>query len=246
MSDSKFVAHFTKHISDGDDEPRKNLEQILRSKKLKANSLKWTGGKVVCFTECPWSSLLKHFNNYSPYGVGFTKRHVFAAGGGPVYYVRRDHWNKLKKKQNSIRPENGRDPTESERRPITNPLRPNSEPAYAQNRWLSEVSNLNEEQNLKDHINNFTTPFWPSYRHESLKEHDAKKKPFVDYTYEREWRVPRDFTFKLDDIKFVVLPDYKAMERFPRDLKEGIGWQKFILRDVYLNIEDLWPTHIVK
>jgi hypothetical protein len=27
--------------------------------------------KAVCFTECPWSSLLDHANTYSSFGVGF-------------------------------------------------------------------------------------------------------------------------------------------------------------------------------
>ena len=39
-------------------------------------------------------SLLRHVDNYSPFGLGFTKPHVFAAGGGPAYYVRADHWEK--------------------------------------------------------------------------------------------------------------------------------------------------------
>jgi hypothetical protein len=91
MSDSEFVAHFTK--GDGE-KPFDNLVNMLEEKTLKASGIPWTGNPAVCFTECPWSSLLKHVRHYSPFGLGFTKPHVFAAGGGPAYYVRADHWEK--------------------------------------------------------------------------------------------------------------------------------------------------------
>lgn len=91
MSDSDFVAHFTKGEGDV---PYENLVKILEGKTLKAGSLPWTGNPAVCFTECPWSSLLAHVGHYSAFGLGFTKPHVFAAGGGPAYYVRADHWEK--------------------------------------------------------------------------------------------------------------------------------------------------------
>lgn len=93
MSDSDFVVHFTK--GDGD-KPYENLVKMLEEKTLKASSIPWTENPAVCFTECPWSSLFKHVRHYSSYGLGFTKPHVFAAGGGPAYYVRADHWEKQK------------------------------------------------------------------------------------------------------------------------------------------------------
>lgn len=91
MSDSNYVAHFTK--GDGD-APFNNLVSMLNDKTIRAGELPWTKNPAVCLTECPWSSLLNHTGNYSPYGIGFTKPHLFAAGGGPVYYVRADHWEK--------------------------------------------------------------------------------------------------------------------------------------------------------
>jgi len=42
----------------------------------------------------------------------------------------------------------------------------------------------------------------------------------------------------------VVLPSYESMATFPQELKDGIGREKFILADVYSNIEKLWPVHI--
>jgi len=190
VSDSDFVAHFTKG---GDEASFNNLVAMLSEGKVRANNIPWTNNPAVCFTECPWASLLRHVELYSPFGVGFQKSHVFAAGGGPAYYVRADHF---------------------------------------------------EKQQWSDHVKTFVTPFWPRYRPNS----EEFKKPLngktVDYSHEREWRVPHDFLFQLDQVQFVVLPDYKAMARFPKKLKDGIGRQKFILVDVYRQIEKLWPTHI--
>jgi len=84
-ADSKYLAHFTKGPAAYDD-----LISILRDGVIRAGRLPWTNRPAVCFSECPWSSLLQHARRYSPYAVGFTKLHVFAAGGGPAYYVRAD------------------------------------------------------------------------------------------------------------------------------------------------------------
>ena len=195
MSDSDFVAHFTK--DKGDVKAFDNLVKILKSGRVNASSIPWVNKPAVCFTECPWSSLLKHVRKYSKYGVGFTKSHVFKAGGGPAYYVRSDHWKK---------------------------------------------------QFWEDHIKTFVTPFWPKYRprnHKYRNDRDLSGQT-IDFTHEREWRVPHDFDFKLNEIKFVVLPDYIEMARFPKDLKDGIGREKFILFDVCQQIEKLWPTHIAR
>jgi len=58
------------------------LGSILRSQVIRASTMPWTNRRAVCFTECPWSSLLDHANQYSPFGVGFEKPHVFAGGVG--------------------------------------------------------------------------------------------------------------------------------------------------------------------
>ena len=67
----------------------------------------------------------------------------------------------------------------------------------------------------------------------------------VDYSHEREWRVPHDFPFTYDDIAFVVLSNYKDMAQFPQDLKDAIGRDKFILMNNYIQIEKFWPVHII-
>jgi hypothetical protein len=36
------------------------------------------------------------------------------------------------------------------------------------------------------------------------------------------------------------------MARFPRDLKDAIGRERFIIMDIYENIERLWPVHRIE
>jgi len=168
------------------------FRSILQQQRIIAGNVPWVNRPAVCLTECPWPSLVVHARRYAPYGVGFTKPHVFAAGGGPAYYVRADHWQK---------------------------------------------------QQWDDHVKTFVTPFWPAYRPEQLKTDDYLNGKSVDYSHEREWRVPHDLTFELDAISFIVLKSYEDMARFPRELKDQIGREKFILMDIYENIEHLWPIH---
>jgi hypothetical protein len=89
----------------------------------------------------------------------------------------------------------------------------------------------------------FITPFNPEYASAASKA-KMKLKTIVDYTHEREWRVPHDFHFELSDVEFVVLPSYESMATFPQNIKNGIGREKFILADVYSTIEKLWPVHL--
>lgn len=202
---SEYVAHFTtdRPVVGHEDESNPGhqfdplsacdrLVAILNSRKIVATSMPWAGGRAACFTECPWASLLDHANRYSPFAVAFAKPRVFAAGGGPVYYVRADHWKK---------------------------------------------------QIWADHLRTFVTPFWPSYRPAALQSDEFLSGKTVDFSHEREWRVPHDFTFELSQVEFVILKAYEDMARFPQDLKDGIGREKFLIMDVYRTIERLWPVH---
>lgn len=69
--------------------------------------------------------------------------------------------------------------------------------------------------------------------------------PFLDYSHEREWRVPGDFGFTLGQVEFVIVDTYEDVAKFPQDLKDAIGRQKFLMMDMYRKIEELWPTHRV-
>jgi len=203
---SEYVAHFTVDrppVSDDEANPgrefagmsaRDRLVSILQSGKIVASNLPWAGGRAVCFTECPWSSLLDHADRYSSFALAFKKPHVFAAGGGPVYYVRADHWKK---------------------------------------------------QEWDGHLRTFVTPFWPAYRPKKLQTKEHLSGKTVDYSHEREWRVPHDFTFKLSQVEFIILKTYEDMAKSPKELKDGIGREKFLMMDVYRTIERLWPVHNV-
>jgi len=110
---SFYLAHFTKNGKEYDagralssESPvplskmsaREKLVSILKEKKIRANKVAWTDQSVVCFTECPWSSLLRHAKAYSPYGIGFTKKLVYSRNGNPVFYVspslyEKENWN---------------------------------------------------------------------------------------------------------------------------------------------------------
>lgn len=205
---SDYIVHFTSNGSPKggiESNPVGNIQNmtavdrlisILREPKIRASRMPWTGSLAVCFTECPWSSLLSHTQKYSPYGIGFSKKTIFSKHGAPVIYIRSDHFNKQR------------------------------------------------EKGFDEHLKPFLTPFSPQYRPVHMKQ--AKYDIGVcDYTHEREWRVPHDFPFELKYIEFVILNTYDDMAKFPKDLKDAIGRDKFILMDNYRLIEKLWPVHML-
>lgn len=100
-----------------------------------------------------------------------------------------------------------------------------------------------QKQNWDSHVKSLATPFWPAYRPDSLKGDEHLHGRTVDYSHEREWRVPHDFTFDRARVPFVILDTYDDMAKFPGHLKDAIGRKNFILMDMYRKIEQLWPTH---
>lgn len=106
---SVYLSHFTK---DGDfchteqtaevDTFRKmtafqRLCSILSMKEIKTSVMPWTNTQGLCFTECPWSSLLIHTRQYSSYGIGFTKEFIYKNNGAPVLYMRKKFMNTLQR-----------------------------------------------------------------------------------------------------------------------------------------------------
>jgi hypothetical protein len=216
---SEYVAHFTKNASPfGSKENPNNkaiqkaagsaydrLLSILNATTILATPMPWTNRSAVAFTECPWGSLLDHIKQYSAFGLGFKKAHLFAAGGGPAIYLRPHLHENQSDFQSTQRPE-----------------------------W----------KGFHPEIYSFVTPFCPDYAPKKYTEGHWKKPP-VDYSHEREWRVPHDFSFKLPQIEFVIVPDYEAVAKFPKSLKDAIGRKKFIIIEVYSQIEKLWPVHLL-
>lgn len=201
---SNYLAHFTtnrKACSQSQGNPTlgfqsltalERLISILNGKKIIASTMPWIKADAVCFTECPWSSLLQHTNQYSPYGIGFTKPHAYVAGGGPAIYIKED----LLKAQT----------------------------------W-----------DLK--VKPFLTPFIPPYGTQNHKKYSKFPKS-IDYTHEREWRVPHDFTFKVEDIQFIVVAKNADIVTVLEQVKWKIPEEKFLSIEMYNKIESLWPTHI--
>ena len=186
---SNYLAHFTKDISD-ENTALDILIKILKERKLCASKMPWTNVRAVCFTECPWGSLLAHAQRYSSYGLGFEKNFIFSRNGAPVYYVRADQY---------------------------------------------------EKQKWHKHLKPFVTPFWPYYAPKEKKDFRL-----CDYSHEREWRVPHDLEFEYEKISFVILNAYEDMAKFPKNLKDSIGREKFILMENYRNVERLWPVHKIE
>lgn len=204
---SYYLAHFTKDGKNYDfdnhpDNPTvdqmsalERLISILEQRKIMASNVPWTNRTAVCFTECPWGSLLRHAENYSPYGLGFSKRLVYSRHGNPVIYANPD---------------------------------------------------LFHSQGWSEKAYTYVTPFVPHYAPDNVKGRHPFRGKIVDYTHEREWRVPKDFGFQYSYIRFVVLKSVKDLERIPDDIVSEIGIDKFIFMDVYKKIEELWPTHIME
>ena len=201
---SFFLAHFTKagRAYDPLNHPEsptidqmaafERLISILQQKKIAAANLPWTNKPAVCFTECPWSSLLRHADRYSPYGIGFSKKLIYSRKGNPVIYANPD--------------------------------------LFASQEWSRDVYP-------------FVTPFVPVYASDSVKRNFGR---VVDYTHEREWRIPRDFSFQYSNIKFIVLKSVSDLRNIPENIIEEIGIEKFIFMDTYKKIEELWPTHVME
>ena len=89
----------------------------------------------------------------------------------------------------------------------------------------------------------FVTPFMPPYAPAEYKERFWKDKQPIDYTHEREWRVAHDLNFDYSDVEFVIVDSYSDMAKAPKELKDAIGREKWLIMDNYATIESLWPVH---
>lgn len=98
----------------------------------------------------------------------------------------------------------------------------------------------NVQNNIAEEVKIFLTPFQPTYSEDPM----PNNRRYVDYSHEREWRVPHDVMFAYNDIEFVIvqsLSDLKHPKFSP--LVKQIGEQKFIVMDNYKKIEQIWPVH---
>ena len=208
---SNFLAHFTKDgafcNAEQDKEistianqtARDRLVSILQHKRISATNMPWTNLPCVCFTECPWNSLLAHTKRYSSYGIGFTKAFIFKKKGSPALYLRVNIFKKYRKRKKMSKEE--------------------------KEWWV------------------FATPFSPSYRN----KYEKGLLKTVDYTHEREWRLPKDLTFEYADIAFIIVKTLSDLQNFPEEIQTSLkdNGVKVLVMDNYRLIEELWPLHIM-
>lgn len=205
---SGYLSHFTK---DGDfchTEQEIDVEafrkmtaferlcSILKMKEIKTSIMPWTKTRWLCFTECPWSSLLIHTQQYSSYGIGFTKDYIYRHGGSPVFYARFKMLNAI-------------------------------------------VNNISDNR-TKNSVLQFLTPFSPKYDTSYAKQ----KYKRVDYTHEREWRLPNSLRFNYTDISFIIIKEHEDYDLLPDEFKADFDRNKVIVMDNYRLVEELWPVHI--
>jgi hypothetical protein len=205
---SEYLSHFTKdgefcHTEQADDMDAfrgmnafERLCSILKMKEIKTSIMPWTNTLGVCFTECPWSSLLIHTQQYSSYGIGFTKAFIYRNNGAPVFYMRKKFMNTLER-------------------------------------------TIKDEKILQE-ILAMATPYSPSFETKSMRNQIR----LVDYTHEREWRLPSALKFDYTDVSFVIIKNHKDYDSLPDEFKAAFDRNKIIVMDNYKLIEELWPVHI--
>lgn len=111
--------------------------------------------------------------------------------------------------------------------------------------WQKE--HTSPKQPFDDRLWSFITPFAPDYAPPTKKKLQSwqRFKAGLDFSHEREWRVPHNLTFDYSDIAFVIVNSYEDMAKMPRPIKDGIGRQQFLIMDIYRQIEKLWPSHVL-
>ncbi len=96
---SLYVTHFTRcfETANGALTPGEVLRSILRERRVRASEMSDlerhlpSAPSAVCLTESPLLGLIVPLEPRSAaHGIGFNKRFVFAQGGSPVMYLRRD------------------------------------------------------------------------------------------------------------------------------------------------------------
>jgi len=67
----------------------------------------------------------------------------------------------------------------------------------------------------------------------------------IDFSHEREWRIPHDLVFDLSKVSFVIVDTYEDMAQAPKELKDAIGRENWLIMSNWERVEKLWPVHQV-
>ena len=91
----------------------------------------------------------------------------------------------------------------------------------------------------------FITPFIPPYAPKDYKDKFWGDRASIDFSHEREWRVPHSLTFEAGKVAFVIVDSYADMAKAPKKLKDEIGRKNWLIMDNYERIEEFWPLHYI-
>jgi hypothetical protein len=87
----------------------------------------------------------------------------------------------------------------------------------------------------------FITPFVPEYASDEHKTTHWKREnpPWLDYTHQREWRVPHDLAFALSDVAFITVAGSDDIQQ----ISDRLPREKILMMDNYSRINELYPWH---
>ncbi len=194
---SDYLVHFTvnsKPKGDNSDNPIKDYENmtaferlinILKDQKIVASRMPWSGCRAVCFTECPWSSLLDHTTKYSPFGLGFHKAFIFSRNGSPVYYVRPDQFEKQEWHEDLY--------------PFVTPFWPKYRPGHLKEKYSFQTCDYSHEREWR-------TP------HDLCFDYSQISFVIIN-TYEELNQIPEAIRDSVGNDKFVLMENYRKIER---------------------------------
>lgn len=63
----------------------------------------------------------------------------------------------------------------------------------------------------------------------------------VDYSHEREWRVPGGFHFEYEEVAFLIVRVLDDLDSFPERAVKAIGTDRVLSMDNYRHIKEFWP-----
>ena len=160
------------------------LISILTAKEIFASRMPRTQATAVCFTECPWASLLSHTKIYSPYGIGFSKPLIFSRDGAPALYVRWDTFNKQEWVSDIL--------------PFVTPFWPAYRPKKLGDNYKTCDYSHEREWRIPHHF---------------IFKYDQIEFVVLD-TYEDMEKFPRELKREIGEEKFLLMDNYRTIEKF--------------------------------
>lgn len=85
----------------------------------------------------------------------------------------------------------------------------------------------------------FITPFRPAYAPSDYKAEHYGGKNKLDYSHEREWRVPHNLPFSYQDVQFVIVDLHEDIEAAPEELRKAVALDNWIVMSNYRKIEEI-------